>query len=188
MILFSSICISGIPSSIPDLHVIVLFYPGLFELGCMHIILHKWADKPRVLPARTSTRSVQLHASTLPFLPHTRLLHPPIDNNGDGGGEESPPDPPPHPGSASRCSSGGGSGGNRPRRCPEAPVLDYGGDEGVVPGQGRGRRPRRLGRQELPEGWARKGERDLSPHGVRLCGRPYGLLGSSIRICARGFT
>ena len=106
MILFSSICISGIPSSIPDLHVVVLFYPGLFELGCMHIILHKWADEPRVLPARTSTRSVQLHASTLPFLPHTRL-HPPIDreeNNGDGGGEESPPNPPPHPGSASRCS------------------------------------------------------------------------------------
>ncbi|KAK1572743.1 hypothetical protein QYE76_018679 [Lolium multiflorum] len=46
------------------------------------------------------------------------------------------------------CSGGCGSG---KRPCCQAPVFDHGGGEGVVPRQGRGRRPRCLRHQELPE-------------------------------------
>ncbi|KAL5231019.1 hypothetical protein ABZP36_029795 [Zizania latifolia] len=39
-----------------------------------------------------------------------------------------------------------------------APVVGDGGGQGVVPGQGRRRRPHRLRRQESPEGHALRGE------------------------------
>jgi hypothetical protein len=77
--------------------------------------------------------------------------------NGDGGSEESTPGPPSRPGGAAR----GGCSGVRPRRSA-APVVHDRGSQGFVPRQGRGRRPRRLRRQELPEGGASEGELRLS--------------------------
>jgi hypothetical protein len=77
--------------------------------------------------------------------------------NGDGGCEESTPSPPSRPGGGARA----GCSGFRPRRSA-APVVHDRGGQGLVPRQGRGRRPRRLRRQELPEGGASEGELRLS--------------------------
>jgi hypothetical protein len=100
-----------------------------------------------------------VHVSLL--LPTRRPARAPIDRvasgeNGDGGGEESAPGPPPRPGGVPR------RGGTVRPRWLAVHVVHEGGDQGVVPRQRRGRRPRRLRRQELPEGRTCEGERHLS--------------------------
>ena len=120
----------------------------------------RWAGLVRASPTSPDQRGfvhVAIHLSARTHPPTHRARR-----NGDGGGEEGPPEPP------ARVGAGSSRRGGRKRPRRAAPVVgDGGGVQGLVPRQGRGRRPQRLRRQELPEGRALQGEhgRRRAPHG-----------------------